>query len=130
MPPFYDSMLAKLVVWGPDRATACDRLSEALKNTAYLGIPTNVDFLRRVVDDEAFRTAAIHTDMLSKRPELAEGPQDGPDDHALAAAALCQALQRSSGGGGAASSGGGAADAGTTQVWQDLGGFRLFEVTR
>jgi hypothetical protein len=69
--------------------------------------------------------------MLSKRPELAAGPQDGPDDHALAAAALCQALQRSSvGGGGAASSGGGAADAGTTQVWQDLSGFRLFEVTR
>ena len=130
VPPFYDSMLAKLVVWGPDRATACDRLSEALKNTAYLGIPTNVDFLRRVVDDTAFRTAAIHTDMLAKRPELAEGPQDTPDDHALAAAVLCQALQRSSGGGSSSLSGAGASGAGSTQAWQDLSGFRLFEVTR
>ena len=49
---------------------------------------------------------------------------------ALAAAALCQALQRSSGGGGAASAGVGSAGAGSTQVWQDLSGFRLFEVTR
>ena len=120
-------MLAKLVVWGPDRATACDRLSEALKHTAYLGIPTNVDFLRRVVDDEAFRTAAIHTDMLSGRPELAEGPQDAPDDHALAAAVLCQALQRSPAVG--SSSSARASAAGATQVWSDLGGFRLFEVT-
>ena len=130
VPPFYDSMLAKLVVWGPDRATACDRLSEALKNTAYLGIPTNVDFLRRVVDDTAFRTAAIHTDMLAKRPELAEGPQDTPDDHALAAAVLCQALQRPSGGGSSSPSGAGASGAGSTQAWQELSGFRLFEVTR
>ena len=128
VPPFYDSMLAKLIVWAPDRETACRRLSEALKNTAYLGIPTNVDFLRRIVDDEAFRTAAIHTDMLSKRPELAAGPQDEPDDHALAAAVLCQAMARSAGGGGGGATAG--SQAGSTQAWQDLAGFRLFEVTR
>mgnify|MGYP001336309558 CR=1 FL=1 len=63
VPPYYDSMLAKLIVWAPDRAAACERLSLALRDTVYLGIPTNVDFLRRVVDDEAFRTAAISTDM-------------------------------------------------------------------
>jgi acetyl-CoA/propionyl-CoA carboxylase biotin carboxyl carrier protein len=126
VPPFYDSMLAKLVVWGPDRETACRRLSDALAHTAYLGIPTNVDFLRRVVDDEAFRTAAIDTDLLARRPELASGPQDDPDDHALAAAALCQALRRAPSGGAAA----GPARSGSTQPWQDLGGFRLFEVTR
>ena len=67
--------------------------------------------------------------MLSKRPELVAGPSDAPDDHALAAAVLCQALQRSSGGG-TASAGVGSAGAGSTQVWQDLSGFRLFEVTR
>ena len=125
--PFYDSMLAKLVVWAPDRATACARLSQALRETVYLGIPTNVDFLRRIVDDEAFRTAKLSTDMLKHRPELAAGPQDGPDDLALAAAVLCQALapQRSTGnGGGAATSGG------STAAWSELAGFRLFEEAR
>lgn len=125
VPPFYDSMLAKLIVWAPDRATACERLSKALAETAYLGIPTNVDFLRRVVDDEAFRTAAIDTDMLARRPELAAGPKDVPDDHVLAAAVLCQALATPRGG--AASPAGANAQASRVEVWQQLGAFRLFE---
>ncbi len=126
--PFYDSMLAKLVVWAPDRATACARLSQALRDTCYLGIPTNVDFLRRVVDDAAFRQAQLSTDMLSRRPELAAGPQDGPDDLVLAAAVLCQAIapQRGGGTGGAAA----ASRGGSTTVWQELAGFRLFEGAR
>jgi acetyl-CoA carboxylase biotin carboxylase subunit len=128
VPPFYDSMLAKLIVWAPDRATACERLSLALRDTVYLGIPTNVDFLRRIVDDEAFQTAAISTDMLSNRPELAAGTPEEPDDHALASAVLCQALARQSGGGSSTSSA--ASTQGSTAVWQDLNGFRLFEVTR
>jgi acetyl/propionyl-CoA carboxylase alpha subunit len=133
VPPFYDSMLAKLIVWAPNRAMACERLSQALGDTAYLGIPTNVDFLRRIVDDEAFRTAAISTDMLSQRPELAAGDSatgnpGAPDDHVLAAAVLCQALARQSGGGGGATSSG--STQGSTAVWQNLNGFRLFEVTR
>ena len=124
--PFYDSMLAKLIVWAPDRATACERLSQALRDTVYLGIPTNVDFLRRVVDDAAFRSARLSTDMLKHRPELAAGPQDAPDDLTLAAAVLCQAIapQRGSGGGGPAPSGG------STAVWSELTGFRLFEGAR
>jgi len=130
VPPFYDSMLAKLIVWAPDRETACRRLSEALRNTAYLGIPSNVDFLRRIVDDEAFRTAQISTDMLSKRPELAKGSDEAADDHALAAAVLCQAIGRTAGAASTASSAGGAGHTGSTAPWQDLGAFRLFEEAR
>ena len=129
VPPYYDSMLAKLVVHAPDRATACARLSQALREMVYLGIPTNVDFLRRVVDDEAFRTANISTDMLKHRPELAAGPQQAPGDHTLAAAVLCQVLGKSGGQGGAPASGGGSTN-GSTAVWQTLGGFRLFEGAR
>jgi acetyl/propionyl-CoA carboxylase alpha subunit len=131
VPPFYDSMLAKLIVWAPDRATACARLSQALRDTAYLGIPTNVDFLRRVVDDAAFRTADISTDMLDRRRELAAGDGKAPDDHALAAAVLCQALGRAAGGttaNGVAAPVGGAGDG--TAVWQTLAGFRSFEAPR
>ena len=130
VPPFYDSMLAKLIVWAPNRAMACERLSQALRDTVYLGIPTNVDFLRRIVDDEAFRTAAISTDMLSHRPELAAGDDEAPDDHVLAAAVLCQALARQSGSAGGHAANSSASTQGSTAVWQDLSGFRLFEVTR
>jgi acetyl-CoA/propionyl-CoA carboxylase biotin carboxyl carrier protein len=125
VPPYYDSMLAKLVVWAPDRATACARLSQALRDTAYLGIPTNVDFLRRVVDDPAFRAARLSTDMLKRRPELATGPGLPPEDLALAAAVLCQALAPAGGSGAVR-----AAVAGPRQaaaVWQELPGFRVFE---
>jgi acetyl/propionyl-CoA carboxylase alpha subunit len=127
VPTHYDSMLAKLVVWAPDRATACERLSQALRETVYLGIPSNVDFLRRVVDDHAFRTCKLSTDMLSHRPDLAKGPGTPPDDEALAAAVLCQALGGVRTGAAAA---GASATASTTDVWQRLSGFRLFEASR
>ncbi|MFY9341173.1 MAG: biotin carboxylase N-terminal domain-containing protein [Planctomycetota bacterium] len=126
VPPYYDSLLAKLVVHAPDRATACERLSRALRETAYLGIPTNVDFLARVVDDAAFRTARISTDMLKQRPELAAGSEQAPGDDVLAAAVLCQALANGGGTGHGAARAGGAAS-GSTAVWQELGSFRLFE---
>jgi acetyl/propionyl-CoA carboxylase alpha subunit len=124
VPPFYDSMLAKLIVWAPDRETACARLSQALRDSVYLGIDTNVDFLRRIVDDTAFRHARLRTDMLKLRPELADGPKTGPEDLALAAAVLCQAVAPRNG----ASNGAPAArGAGSTAVWHELAGFRLFE---
>ena len=129
VPPFYDSMLAKLIVWAPDRATACRRLSLALRDTAYLGIPTNIDFLRRIVDDEAFQTADIRTDMLDRRPELAAGPTEPPDDEVLAAAVLCQALGRSATATGSVAGPGGSRS-GSTAVWQELAGFRMFEGVR
>ena len=61
VPPFYDSMLAKLVVWGPDRATACDRLSEALKNT-----PT----LSNDVRSGCWRAACLELSQRTKRSGL------------------------------------------------------------
>jgi acetyl-CoA carboxylase biotin carboxylase subunit len=125
VPPYYDSMLAKLVVWAPDRATACERLSQALRATAYLGIPTNVDFLRRIVDDAAFRGARLRTDMLKLRPELAAGPAEAPEDLVLAAAVLCQAVGRQ-GSGTNGGNGGGSSAAGSVAPWQELAGFRLF----
>ena len=130
VPPFYDSMLAKLIVWAPDRATACQRLSQALRDTAYLGIPTNVDFLRRIVDDTAFRHARLRTDMLRLRPELADGPKEPPEDLALAAAVLCQAVAPRAGSPSSNGSNGNGGGQGSTAPWQDLAGFRLFEGTR
>lgn len=124
----YDSLLAKLVVWAPNRAMACERLSLALRDAVYLGIATNVDFLRRVVDDAAFRSAELSTDMLKHRPDLAAGPQDAPDDCTLAAALLCQVLVPR-GATAAAAPDATAASSGTL-AWRAYQGFRLFEVQR
>src|SRR5262249_12742530 len=46
VPPFYDSMIAKLIVHGPDRASAVMRLREALDDFAVEGVATNIPFLR------------------------------------------------------------------------------------
>ncbi len=54
VPPFYDSLLAKVVVWGRDRAEAVDRMRRALLETTVEGVKTSIPFLLKVLDDPAF----------------------------------------------------------------------------
>ena len=85
--PFYDPMLAKIVVWGPDRAAALRRLRAALFETEVVGPATNLEFLARVVDHDAFAAGAVATAFVADHAaELAPAPP--PDDEALAIAAL------------------------------------------
>ncbi len=73
--PHYDSMIAKLIVWGEDRAQALARLSAALASTHIMGLHTNVAFLRRVVASHAFATADLDTALIEReRPALFEAP--------------------------------------------------------
>ncbi|WP_129666783.1 acetyl-CoA carboxylase biotin carboxylase subunit [Phytoactinopolyspora endophytica] len=67
IPPFYDSMIAKLIVWGPDRRTALDRLRRALDEFEVEGpgVHTTRDFDRWLVDHPSFRAGDIHTDFLT-----------------------------------------------------------------
>ncbi|HLQ36907.1 MAG TPA: biotin carboxylase N-terminal domain-containing protein [Planctomycetota bacterium] len=127
VPPFYDSMLAKLVVHAPDRATACVRMSQALRDSIYLGIDTNVDFLRRIVDDPDFRAGRLRTDFIDRKPQLTSGTA-AASDLALAAAVLCQAVAPARNG---TAGGGTGATAGprTLAVWQQLPGLRLWQTT-
>jgi 3-methylcrotonyl-CoA carboxylase alpha subunit len=53
--PYYDSLIAKLIVHAPDRPAAITRLLAALDETDIEGIPTNVAFLRRLINHPAFR---------------------------------------------------------------------------
>jgi urea carboxylase len=64
VPAFYDPMLAKLIVHGKDRAQALDRLAAALAQTRLSGIATNLDYLRQIVDDPAFRAGQLSTRFL------------------------------------------------------------------
>ena len=73
--PHYDSMIAKLIVWGEDRAQALARLALALQGTHIMGLATNVAFLRRVVASHAFATADLDTALIEReRPALFEAP--------------------------------------------------------
>jgi 3-methylcrotonyl-CoA carboxylase alpha subunit len=64
--PFYDSMIAKLIVWGADRAQALARMDAALRDTHLMGLHTNVAFLRRVVGTQAFSTADLDTALIER----------------------------------------------------------------
>ena len=64
--PHYDSMVAKLIVWGDNRAQALARLDAALAATHIVGLSTNVAFLRRVVNTKAFATADLDTALIER----------------------------------------------------------------
>jgi acetyl/propionyl-CoA carboxylase alpha subunit len=122
VPVHYDSLLSKVIVHAPDRARACQRLARALADTTYLGIPTNVDFLRRIVESEAFRSGRLSTDFLDRQPELAAPAGDAPD-----AALVAAALGAWFGGGAGGAPGGGGDGTPASEPWRALGAFRLFQ---
>ena len=64
--PHYDSMVAKLIVWGENRAQALARMDAALAATHIVGLSTNVAFLRRVVNSAAFSTADLDTGLIER----------------------------------------------------------------
>ena len=86
--PFYDSMIAKLIVWGETRAQALARLDAALQGTHILGLATNVAFLRRVVGSQAFATADLDTALIQREhAALFEAPALAPEIAAAGVAA-------------------------------------------
>ncbi|MCY7315614.1 MAG: 3-methylcrotonyl-CoA carboxylase [Rubrivivax sp.] len=96
--PHYDSMIAKLVVWGEDRAQALARLATALAGTHIMGLATNVAFLRRVVASRAFASADLDTALIEREhaalfevpPLAAAWAAAGVAAHRLAAEAALQ----------------------------------------
>ena len=64
--PFYDSMVAKLIVHGDTREQALARLDEALAETHIVGLSTNVQFLRRVARTESFAKAQLDTALIPR----------------------------------------------------------------
>ena len=86
--PHYDSMIAKLIVWGENRAQALARLDAALAQTHLMGLATNVAFLRRVVGSQAFATADLDTALIEReRAALFEAAPLAPEVAAAGVAA-------------------------------------------
>jgi 3-methylcrotonyl-CoA carboxylase alpha subunit len=90
--PHYDPMIAKLIVWGEDRAIALGRMRAALADYEIVGVATNVEFLARAVAGKAFSDADLDTGLIERcRAELF--PEDaGASEEDLAAAALAELL--------------------------------------
>jgi 3-methylcrotonyl-CoA carboxylase alpha subunit len=88
--PFYDPMIAKLIVWGRDRNEALARMSRALADYQIVGLATNVGFLKRLVESEPFTRADLDTGLIERhRDVLFPTPQPaGLQILALAAVAL------------------------------------------
>jgi len=64
--PFYDSMIAKLIVHGDTREQALARMDEALAQVHIVGLSTNVQFLRHVVQSRSFATADLDTALIPR----------------------------------------------------------------
>jgi acetyl-CoA carboxylase biotin carboxylase subunit len=64
VPPFYDSMIAKLVVWDADRDAAIARAERALRETVVEGVPTTRDLALEVLASEPFRSGDYSTSTL------------------------------------------------------------------
>lgn len=64
--PFYDPMIAKLIVWGVDREQAIARMRQALLETHIIGLHTNVSFLYRLMNNSSFVSADLDTGLIEK----------------------------------------------------------------
>ena len=62
----FDSMLAKLIVWGEDREMALARSARALGELEIEGVTTNIPFHRGIVGNDAFREARVSTNLLDR----------------------------------------------------------------
>jgi 3-methylcrotonyl-CoA carboxylase alpha subunit len=89
--PFYDSMVAKLIVHGQTREEALARLDEALAQTRIVGLSTNVQFLRHVVRSPSFAQANLDTALIPREAAVLfkQEPVGFP---MAAAAAIAQTL--------------------------------------
>ena len=109
--PHYDAMIAKLIVWGPDRDRAVARLREALQQTIVVGVSSNVDFLLRLTASAGFRIGGYDTGLIAREMAKLTDPGD-PFEALPVAAALARLLVDET-------------RAQTSDPWSDRQGWRL-----
>jgi len=71
IPPYYDSLIAKVIAWGPDRAEAIARMRRALTECIIAGVPTTIPFHLHVLDNAFFRRGEVYTNFVQRRIDLA-----------------------------------------------------------
>ncbi len=69
VPPHYDSLLSKLIVWAPTREQAIARGRRALQEYVLEGLPTTIPFHLRLLDNETFQAGEVYTNYLTEHGE-------------------------------------------------------------
>jgi acetyl-CoA carboxylase, biotin carboxylase subunit len=67
IPPFYDSMIAKLIAWAPTRDECIVRMQRALEETLIEGVKTTIPFHLKVLDNAFFKRGAVYTNFIPRR---------------------------------------------------------------
>ena len=80
---YYDSLLAKLIAWGPDRPSAIERLSGALEAFRIDGVPTNLPLQLRIARDVTFRAGYTTTAFLTEHENFMSPDPTGEPDEAF-----------------------------------------------
>lgn len=75
VPPYYDSLIAKVIVHGLDRAEALARMRQALDSFIVEGVTTTIPVLRRILDHPDFVAGTVDTKFLTKAPEVLTAAQ-------------------------------------------------------
>jgi acetyl-CoA carboxylase biotin carboxylase subunit len=66
IPPYYDSLIGKLIVWGPNRTTAIQRMKRALRECAITGLPTTIGFHQQVLERPEFLKGEVYTNFVNQ----------------------------------------------------------------
>jgi acetyl-CoA carboxylase, biotin carboxylase subunit len=66
IPPYYDSLIGKLIVWGENRDVAIKRMRRALRECAITGVPTTIEFHQRILETPAFLNGEIYTNFIAE----------------------------------------------------------------
>lgn len=66
IPPYYDSLIGKLIVWGRDRPTAIARMKRALQECAITGLPTTIGFHQKILDTPEFNQGEVYTNFIQE----------------------------------------------------------------
>ena len=69
VPPHYDSLLSKLIVWAPTREQAIARGKRALEEYVLEGLPTTIPFHLSLLENETFQRGAVYTNFLAEHSE-------------------------------------------------------------
>ena len=69
IPPYYDSLIGKLIVWGPNRTTAIRRMRRALRECAITGVPTTIGFHQKVLEHPKFLAGEVYTNFVATMME-------------------------------------------------------------
>ena len=90
--PFYDPMIAKLIVWGETREAALQQMDAALAAYEVVGVTTNLRFLRRIVANADFASGNVDTGLIARHQDSLLPPPVAPGAEELALFALAEAL--------------------------------------